>query len=129
MVDISIIIPIYNQEKYLEDCLESVKNQDLDKYEVILIDDGSTDNSKMICETFVKKNNNFRYFYQQNAGLGAARNTGLSYAKGKYVLFLDSDDAYEQNSLRRVFTYMVVNALCWHLKFLNWLLMNLITHC
>lgn len=111
MVDISIIIPIYNQEQYLEECLESAANQDLMDYEVLLIDDGSTDMSKMICEQFVKENKNFHYFYQQNTGLGGARNTGLSHACGRYIAFLDADDAYEKNSLGNAVKYMDENFL------------------
>lgn len=93
----SVIIPVYNVEKYLEKCLQSVATQTYKDFEAIIINDGSTDNSGLIAENFASKNNLFRVYHQKNSGLGAARNTGLSKASGKYLIFIDSDDWVEKN--------------------------------
>lgn len=89
---ISIIIPVYNAEKYLEECLTSVQNQDYKNFEAIIIDDGSTDSSAEICKKFVETDSRFRYFYQNNAGVSSARNTALKMAEGEFFGFIDSDD-------------------------------------
>ena len=88
----SIIIPIYNVEKYLVQCIESVLNQDYDDYELILVDDGSPDNCGEICDSYLNKNSNIRVIHKKNGGISDARNTGLKEAKGDYVIFIDSDD-------------------------------------
>lgn len=93
----SIIVPIYNSEKYLKKCLDSLSMQDARLCEVILVNDGSTDNSQFICESYLKENINFILVNQKNKGHTAARNKGLSVAKGKYVAFVDSDDWLEEN--------------------------------
>lgn len=89
---ISVIIPVYNVELYLNECIESVVNQSYDNLEIILIDDGSTDNSPTICDNWAKKDTRIRVIHKINAGLGKARNSGLQVATGEYVTFLDSDD-------------------------------------
>lgn len=90
--DISVIIPVYNVEKYLKDCLDSVVSQSVDgTYEVIIVNDGSTDNSGAIAHLYDRVSN-VRVVNQANAGLSAARNAGLRISKGKYIMFLDSDD-------------------------------------
>ena len=96
---ISIIVPVYNVEKYLNQCLQSIKNQSYKKFEVIMINDGSTDNSKTICETYIK-DSRFVLINQKNQGLSGARNTGLENASGEYILFVDSDDWLEKNCLK-----------------------------
>lgn len=88
----SIIVPIYNAERYLFECLNSISSQEYYDYEVLLIDDGSTDNSKEIAAAFIKNNCRFKYVYQENCGVSAARNRGLKLALGKYIVFVDSDD-------------------------------------
>lgn len=94
----TIIIPIYNKEKYLKECIDSVVKQTFfENIEVILIDDGSTDNSKDICYQYFSKHKNIKYFYQENQGVSVARNTGLSKATGKYLFFLDADDYIEEH--------------------------------
>ncbi len=97
---ISVIIPIYNAEKYLEECLESVYRQTMEEsqYEIVAVDDGSTDGSREICKKYENKEN-FQYIYQENAGVSRARNHGIQQAKGKYLLFLDSDDFLAENTL------------------------------
>jgi glycosyltransferase involved in cell wall biosynthesis len=96
---LSVIVPVYNVERYLEKCLKSILSQDIrpDFYEIILVDDGSTDNSGRICDTFASNGSNISVIHQANQGLSVARNVGLSAACGKYVLFVDSDDFLQQN--------------------------------
>lgn len=94
---ISIIIPVYNVEAYLYQCLDSVINQRYQKLQIILVDDGSTDSSGAVCDFFKKKDSRIEVIHQTNAGLSAARNTGLSVAQGKYVCFIDSDDLVSEN--------------------------------
>ena len=89
---LSIIIPVYNVEKYLNDCIDSIIEQVNEKCEIILIDDGSTDNSGHLCDLFSSNNSLVKVFHKENGGLGSARNAGLDVATGKYVAFLDSDD-------------------------------------
>lgn len=93
---ISIIVPVYNVEKYLKVCLDSIKNQTYNNFEVIMINDGSTDKSKKICEEYTK-DARFILINQNNQGLSGARNTGLKNITGEYVLFIDSDDWIEKN--------------------------------
>lgn len=91
-VALSVIVPIYNVELWLTECLESLERQTLQNFEAILVNDGSTDGSKQIAERFVERNPNFSLINRENGGLSAARNTGLEKALGEYVYFLDSDD-------------------------------------
>lgn len=98
---LSIIIPVYNVEQYVGKCIESCLNQDLpkDEYEIIVVNDGSPDNSVQIVEQYIKPENNVRLVHRENGGLSAARNTGLEEAKGEYVWFVDSDDWIEKDVL------------------------------
>lgn len=96
----SIIIPVYNVEKYIHACLESVLDQSYPDWEAICVDDGSTDRSHAILEEFAAKDNRIIIVSQSNAGTAAARNTGLRSAKGEYIFFLDSDDWLESNALQ-----------------------------
>lgn len=89
---LSIIIPVYNAEKYLHNCIESVLNQSILDYEVILVDDGSTDNSLSICEGYCESDKRVHVIHQENKGVSAARNVGLNYAGGEYIGFIDADD-------------------------------------
>ena len=91
-VKISVIIPVYNVEKYLEECLNSVVNQTLKEIEIICVNDGSTDSSTEIIDRYANKYKNIKVINQKNAGLSAARNSGYKMSKGKYIYFLDSDD-------------------------------------
>jgi glycosyltransferase involved in cell wall biosynthesis len=102
MPKISVIIPAYNSASYLSDAVESVLNQSFQDFEIIIIDDGSTDNTKEIAEKYIQKHGNkIRYFYQGNKGVGAARNKGIEESKGEYIAFLDSDDILLPESLIR----------------------------
>lgn len=100
----SIIIPIYNVEMYLKECLDSVLNQTnkLFDTEVLLIDDGSTDGSSKIAKDYEQKDNHFIYYYKENGGLSDARNYGVKKAKGKYLIFLDSDDKLSLNCCQKL---------------------------
>lgn len=98
-MEIAIIIPIYNVEKYLEQCLQSVAEQSVPFDEVILVNDGSTDNSLQICEKYVSNYGYFKLINQYNKGLSAARNVGVRYADCEYVMFLDSDDYLSVNTV------------------------------
>lgn len=90
----SIIIPVYNVARFLPTCVESVFNQTFVDYEILLIDDGSTENSGLICDDFAKKDSRVKVFHRKNQGVSAARNYGVSQAQGEYILFLDADDYY-----------------------------------
>jgi len=96
---ISIIIPVYNAEKYLEKCIESILVQTYKEYELILVDDGSKDNSGKICDAYAEKDGRIRVIHKKNAGVSAARNTGIENAKGEFIAFVDSDDWLEKESL------------------------------
>ena len=89
---ISVIVPIYNVEEYLPACIESILNQTYRDLEILLIDDGSTDNSGKICDEYAEKDKRCIVIHQQNKGLSGARNTGLDNAKGEYISFIDGDD-------------------------------------
>lgn len=89
---VSIIIPVYNVEKFFKQCVESAINQSYRNIEIILVDDGSTDSCGAVCDFFVNKDSRIKVIHQKNMGLSAARNTGLSYATGDLISFLDSDD-------------------------------------
>lgn len=89
---ISIIIPVYNAEKYINRCIKSIVNQSYQELEIIVVNDGSTDNSLSICETLAMQDNRIKVISQENGGVSKARNTGLRLVKGEYVMFLDSDD-------------------------------------
>lgn len=96
---ISIIIPVYNVEKYLRRCMDSILRQCLDEVEVLLIDDGSKDDSGKMCDEYSNKYNNVYTIHQNNGGLSEARNTGIRAAHGKYLMFIDSDDYIKQNCI------------------------------
>lgn len=97
MIDLSVIVPVYNTQEYLAECVESLLNQNVDNYEIILVDDGSTDNSLQIIKQFALMNDNVTYIEKDNGGQGSARNVGISASKGKYIYFMDSDDVLEPN--------------------------------
>ena len=100
---ISIVIPVYNVEKYLRDCFDSLLNQTYQDFEVICVDDGSTDESYKTLEEYKNKDNRFILIKQDNQGAGAARNRGIELAKGDYIQFLDSDDYFEPNMLEKLY--------------------------
>ena len=95
---ISIIVPVYNVEKYLEQCLESLLNQTYKNIEIIVVNDGSTDQSLDILNKYSFKDNRIKLYSQKNQGISAARNTALEHINGKYIMFVDSDDWIEINT-------------------------------
>ena len=103
-ISISIVVPVYNAEPYLRKCLDSVINQTLKNVEIILVDDGSTDNSANICKKYAEKDERIIYFYKENEGLAAARQDGIERARGEYVGFVDSDDWLELNMYERMYS-------------------------
>ncbi len=106
---ISVIIPVYNVEDYLDKCLESVVNQTYKNLEIILIDDGSTDSSGKMCDAWAKKDKRIKVIHQKNGGLSAARNTGIKVAKSDYIGFVDSDDWIHPEMYDKLFTAMFDN--------------------
>lgn len=98
-IKVSFIVPVYNVENYLKKCLDSLVHQSGANYEIILINDGSTDNSSQICKEYAKKNKQIKYYEKTNGGLSSARNYGIKKAKGEYIWFIDSDDFISENSL------------------------------
>ena len=103
MVKISIVIPVHNIEKYLSQCLESIKNQTLSDFEVICINDGSTDSSLKILKDFASKDSRFKIIDKKNEGQGVARNLGISKSEGEYILCMDSDDWLETDGLKKAY--------------------------
>ena len=103
---ISVIVPVYNVEKYLEECLDSIQNQTYSDIEVILVNDGSTDKSKEICGKYCKQDNRFQLLNQENQGLSAARNNGVAASTGEFIAFVDSDDIILPNYLETLMYYM-----------------------
>lgn len=102
MARVSVVIPVYNIERHLRQCLDSVAGQSLRDIEVICVDDGSTDDSPKILADYASRDSRFRIITQSNAGPGAARNTGMAWAAGEYLIFLDSDDWFEPDFLERM---------------------------
>ncbi len=110
---ISFIVPIYNVEKYLPRCVESILSQTYSDFEVILVDDGSPDNSGMLCDEYARKDQRVRVIHKSNGGLSDARNTGLHEAKGEWVVFVDSDDFWVNGScLQDIITVVEKHAEC-----------------
>ncbi len=99
---ISVIIPVYNVEQYLCECIDSVLNQTYSSYEIILVDDGSTDSSGKICDEYAEKSEKIKVIHKENGGQSSARNLGLKSAGGKYIYFLDSDDYLAENAFEEL---------------------------
>lgn len=98
-IKVSVIVPVYNVQEYIEECVNSLVQQTLSDIEILLIDDGSTDGSEDICDRYAENYKNIRVIHKENGGLGSARNVGLTNAKGKYVYFIDSDDFLDVDAL------------------------------
>lgn len=116
---ITIVVPVYNVEKYLERCVRSLINQTYKNLEIILVDDGSTDNSGNLCDNYMKNDRRIKVIHKKNGGLSDARNAGLNVAKGKYISFIDSDDYVEDkfieilyNSLIKYNTKISISDIC-----------------
>ena len=111
---VSIIVPVYNTEKYLLRCLISIQKSSFKDYEVILIDDGSTDSSSKICDSFVKGDVRFYVIHTANYGVSHARNVGLEKTRGKYIVFIDSDDYIEEDYLQSICIQKEDYVFCGH---------------
>lgn len=109
MPAISVIIPVYNVENYLNRCIDSVLAQTFNDFELILVDDGSKDNSLSICNDYANKDDRIKVFHQENRGAAAARNFGVKQACGEFVIFVDSDDAVAEEYLERLFYACIEN--------------------
>jgi len=103
-IAVSIIVPVYNAERDLEQCLNSIVNQTLENVEIIIVDDGSTDGSSEICKSYAEKDGKMIYFKKENEGLAAARQDGMEKARGEYIGFVDSDDWLEPDMYERMYS-------------------------
>lgn len=106
----SIIVPVYNVKEYLRECIESLVNQTYEVYEIILVDDGSTDESGSICDSYAKNNSLVKVYHKINGGLSDARNYGVSKATGDYMIFVDSDDYIDRNTLQTYYEACIENS-------------------
>ena len=104
---ISIIVPVYNVEKYLRECLDSIMSQTYQNFECLLINDGSPDHSADICREYVEKDSRFRYFEKENGGVSSARNLGIEHSKGEYITFIDSDDWVESDYVETLYDELI----------------------
>lgn len=108
---VSIIVPVYNVEKYIQRCIDSLSNQTYKNLEIILVNDGSTDKSVEICECAALKDQRVRVIHQHNSGSSVARNTGLDHATGKFIAFVDSDDHLQKEAIDEMLQLLLVNNL------------------
>lgn len=104
MVKVSIIVPIYNAEKYLHRCVDSLLAQDFSDYEILLIDDGSLDASSKICDDYAQKECKVKVFHQKNSGVAAARQLGIEQAQGEYTIHVDADDWVDAAMLKELWS-------------------------
>lgn len=119
MVSISIIIPVYNCEKYIENCLNSLLKQTFMNWEAVCIDDGSRDNSLQILKSFANRDNRIKVLHTENRGVSSARNTGIENSVGERLMFLDSDDMLESDALQELCNYIReydYDVVCWALR-------------
>lgn len=107
-IKISVIVPVFNNENYLGKCIDSIIEQSLKEVEIILIDDGSTDNSGIICDKYAEADFRVRVIHKENGGVSSARNKGIELARGEYIAFVDSDDYIESNMLNELYA----NTIC-----------------
>ena len=115
---ISVVVPVYNRQKTLRVCVESILNQEYGNFEIILVDDGSTDQSLSICYNLAKNDNRIRVIHQKNQGVSTARNAGIRNSYGEWLTFVDSDDVLKNNHLSQLVLYgenadMVMVNRCW----------------
>lgn len=106
---ISCIVPVYNVEKYLRRCVDSILNQTFTDFELILVDDGSLDNSPAICDEYAVKDSRIKVIHKVNGGVSSARNVGLDVAKGEWICFVDSDDLIEADYMQKMYEAAINN--------------------
>lgn len=109
---ISIIVPVYNREKRIKTCIASLQNQSYEHFEIIIIDDGSSDHTFDVCTTLCKEDQRIRLIHKENGGVSSARNRGIKEAHGDYIMFLDSDDFYEKDTVKKMAEYADDDTLC-----------------
>lgn len=112
MKTVSVIVPVYNAEKYISECIESILNQTFNDFELILIDDGSKDLSGEICRGYAARDGRVRYVYKENGGVSSARNCGIRRAEGEYIAFVDSDDTVKPKMLETLVRESTDFAMC-----------------
>ena len=100
LMKVSVIVPVYNTERYLRQCVDSILQQSYSDFEILLVDDGSTDNSGKILDEYARKDNRIRVFHQSNRGVAAARKCGIVHSTGEYICFVDSDDTINQDAIQ-----------------------------
>ncbi|MBQ3418156.1 MAG: glycosyltransferase [Ruminococcus sp.] len=105
-IKLSVIVPVYNAEKYLSGCVDSLLQNQTKEFEIVLVDDGSSDGSRAICDAYASKYENIRVIHQDNGGAGSARNAGIAVARGRYLTFIDADDTLEAGYLDAAVRYM-----------------------
>ena len=103
MKKISIVVPVYNVENYIEECINSIINQTYKNLEIILVDDGSTDSSGKICDKFAKNDDRIKVIHKKNEGLGKTRNVRILESTGDYLFFVDSDDFIDLNTIEKLY--------------------------
>lgn len=108
---VSVVVPVYNVERYLDRCVQSLLSQSLKEIEIILVDDASPDRCPMLCDNYASKYRNICVIHKQNGGLGLARNSGIDVAQGEYICFVDSDDFVEPDMLERLYNECIVHNL------------------
>ena len=104
---VSVVVPVYNVEKYLNRCVESIVNQTYKNLEIILVDDGSLDNCPVMCDEWAKKDNRIKVIHKKNGGVSSARNAGIDKSNGKYISFIDPDDYIEENMY-----FLMIKKIC-----------------
>ena len=109
METVTVVVPVYNAEKYLAECLESIQKQTYTNIEIILVDDGSKDSSPTLCDTLQKEDNRIKVIHKVNEGAGKSRNKGIEVATGDYILFVDSDDYIKPNLVEQCVNAIVGN--------------------
>lgn len=109
MCEISIIVPVYNVEKYLKKCVDSILNQTFQDFELILVDDGSPDNSGYICDQYAEEDPRIRVIHKENGGLSSARNVGIDISRGKFLSFIDSDDYIDSDMIKILYNDIIEN--------------------
>lgn len=110
MIEISIVVAVYNVEKYIDKCIKSIINQSFNNFELIIVDDGSTDKSGKICDIYAEKDSRIRVIHEKNQGLSMARNNGLYTAKGKYISFIDGDDFIHKDMYKVLYENIINEA-------------------
>lgn len=125
MEKISVIVPVYDVEDYLEECIDSILEQTYRNLEIILVDDGSPDNCGQICDDYAKKDNRIKVIHKENGGLSDARNIGIKNSTGKYITFIDSDDSVNKKYIEVLYNQLIATnsdiSICSYLRFKNYI--------